>query len=447
MPDTPETGPGLPPNRATESQRQDPQLSGPFRSQLTDRTYLYTDNLQIEATSTSATAPCSDLEGHPYQSISHYEQQGSSVQDSSQESLLSGAVGFQYGLRDPFQFVPELHELPTSLGLPQFHNAHNFVTDFLVPGTDDEVANRVSSGSSVAEPGSILGESGRTYHGYEPGKYFLPNDAAEQDRLDFQHAALVQLFGDRLFRAPLDPNLKYTLDVATGTGIWALEFAQRFPNAQVIGTDLSLIQPLNLAAPNCQFYRQDAEKDWDFGGILFDYIHLRFTFSCFDNPRGVAQSVFDSLNPGGWVEYQESIFDLGVMGGTAEGTAYKEYCDRCNAGARILRGRDMRTAPCLKGWLEELGYEGVVEEKYLLPANPWPKERKIRRVGLWWLRNALDGLRGIGWKMLQATGLTASEIETLVNNAKAEVRDTSNRFYFTVYVVYGRKPLGHYQRF
>lgn len=36
---------------------------------------------------------------------------------------------------------------------------------------------RESEGSSVVEPNSILGESGRLYHGYEDGKYYLPNDA------------------------------------------------------------------------------------------------------------------------------------------------------------------------------------------------------------------------------------------------------------------------------
>lgn len=37
---------------------------------------------------------------------------------------------------------------------------------------------RVPTGTSVAEPGSILDEeSGRTYHNHNTGKYFFPNDA------------------------------------------------------------------------------------------------------------------------------------------------------------------------------------------------------------------------------------------------------------------------------
>jgi methylase of polypeptide subunit release factors len=44
--------------------------------------------------------------------------------------------------------------------------------------------------------------------------------------------------------APIDTiPLHNVLDFATGTGIWAIEFADEYPGANVIGTDLSPIQP------------------------------------------------------------------------------------------------------------------------------------------------------------------------------------------------------------
>jgi hypothetical protein len=41
----------------------------------------------------------------------------------------------------------------------------------------NQALGRKSAGSSVVEPDSVLGESGRLYHGYKEGRYFLPNDA------------------------------------------------------------------------------------------------------------------------------------------------------------------------------------------------------------------------------------------------------------------------------
>lgn len=86
----------------------------------------------------------------------------------------------------------------------------------------------------------------------------MPNDDAEQDRLDLTHHICRLLRDGGLYIAPLtDP--KRCLDLGTGTGIWAIDFADEFPkyasnrqaeleanlraSAKIIGTDLSPIQP------------------------------------------------------------------------------------------------------------------------------------------------------------------------------------------------------------
>jgi cyclopropane fatty-acyl-phospholipid synthase-like methyltransferase len=70
----------------------------------------------------------------------------------------------------------------------------------------------------------------------------LPNDEREQDRLDLQH---------HLFRLVLDGDLTYSkvnepqriLDVGTGTGVWAIDVGDLYPESEVLGVDLSPIQP------------------------------------------------------------------------------------------------------------------------------------------------------------------------------------------------------------
>ncbi len=50
------------------------------------------------------------------------------------------------------------------------------------------------------------------------------------------------VMSNKLFFAPLDKPERI-LDIGTGTGIWAIEMGDEFPDASVIGTDLSATQP------------------------------------------------------------------------------------------------------------------------------------------------------------------------------------------------------------
>ena len=106
--------------------------------------------------------------------------------------------------------------------------------------TDDESVLSSSVTSSIR---AYRQENGRTYHAYKEGSYLIPNDEVENDRLDFQHAMFLLTLGEKLHLAPIPKDVQNVLDIGTGTGIWAIDFADEYPSARVIGTDLSPIQP------------------------------------------------------------------------------------------------------------------------------------------------------------------------------------------------------------
>ncbi|KAJ0313239.1 hypothetical protein COL516b_000170 [Colletotrichum fioriniae] len=77
-------------------------------------------------------------------------------------------------------------------------------------------------------------------------KYWAPNDEREKDRLDLVHNLYLLTFDYYLGTAPPtreDSKVGRVLDVGTGTGLWAIEFGEDHPEAEVTGVDLSASQP------------------------------------------------------------------------------------------------------------------------------------------------------------------------------------------------------------
>jgi SAM-dependent methyltransferase len=131
---------------------------------------------------------------------------------------------------------------------------------------DDNESSLADLQSSTASISSSImkfrEENGRTYHAYQDGKYLLPNDEREQDRLDLQHHLFTLTFNGKLFTCDVDKGkkeIRRVLDAGCGTGIWAIDFADEHPEAEVLGIDLSPIQPAFLP-PNVTFVVDDLEE-------------------------------------------------------------------------------------------------------------------------------------------------------------------------------------------
>ena len=94
---------------------------------------------------------------------------------------------------------------------------------------------------------------------------------------NYSHHLFLLLQDGKLYSAPLAKDIEIALDIGTGTGTWAIEFADEFTNTEVLGTDLSPIQP--VAVPlNCIFEIDDCTDTWLYQENYFDYIHIRTLF-------------------------------------------------------------------------------------------------------------------------------------------------------------------------
>ncbi|KAJ9665077.1 hypothetical protein H2201_004737 [Coniosporium apollinis] len=233
----------------------------------------------------------------------------------------------------------------------------------------------------------------------------------------------------KLAAAPLPDNVQRVLDFGTGTGIWAIDFADAHPSAQVLGIDLSPIQP-SYVPPNCTFEIDDCEEPWTFSQ-KFDYIHGRMMIGAFGDWPNVFKNVYEHLKPGGYFEMQDTNFPMEAIDDTfGEDTALWEW-NRLMLKASDTSGRPLSVAHLYKKWMIEAGFVDVVEIKYKWPQNTWPKGKRDKELGMWTLANILEGLQGFSLALMtRFLGLSAEEVELLLVDVRKDMRNRDIHSYW-----------------
>jgi SAM-dependent methyltransferase len=179
--------------------------------------------------------------------------------------------------------------------------------------------------------------------------------------------------------------------------------ADEYPNAHVIGTDLSPIQP-TFVPPNCHFEIEDCNLDWTYPASHFDFVHVRELFgSVPDWDRFFAQALH-TLKPGGYMEVIEHsvtpISDDGTVGPESFyalwGNTVTEMGER--------RGKSFDIWRESRGRMEKAGFVECVESTFRWPMNGWSKDPKLRELGRWNQLRLYDGIEGMMIRMLTNAG-------------------------------------------
>lgn len=202
----------------------------------------------------------------------------------------------------------------------------------------------------------------------------------------------------KLHLAPLQ-SPHNILDLGTGTGIWAIDMADAYPTAHVLGTDLSPIQP-DFIPPNCEFEIDDATLEWTFPENHFDFIHLREMFGSIGDWDQLFAQAFRHTKPGGWIEIVEHSVEPACDDGTMRPGHFYEEWGRTVVACGERLGKSFRIWEEAKGHMERAGFESVTEVRYKWPMNGWSSDPKHKDIGRWNQLRLHDGVEGFMLRLL-----------------------------------------------
>lgn len=292
---------------------------------------------------------------------------------------------------------------------------------------------RASQGPS--SPTNAVVSQGPGRRRLEEVPYLLPSDFEESNRLDMQHFMLKTAFGaDAL--APIQQP-RSILDVACGTGRWAREMAQRFPQANVVGMDL--VEPttdsiayqqkaFGTLPENYVFIQGNIFQGLPFPDGAFDYVHMRFVALAVPMEKwpALVQEIMRVCAPEGWIELVDFNTPLGG------GPAFQRISQLWHKLADTFK-MDNQTASHLASYLRAAGAVNVQERRVSVnTANPQDRAARMCAVDL------DAGVESSAPALIKLGLATSEEMQQLRQTSRQEYQSQNVEWQFCA--AFGQRP-------
>ncbi|PYH78144.1 S-adenosyl-L-methionine-dependent methyltransferase [Aspergillus uvarum CBS 121591] len=273
--------------------------------------------------------------------------------------------------------------------------------------------------------------------------YFQPVDDDEVERLELQHQVFNKVFDDRLIFPPLpSDNPERILDCGHGTGAWAVEVAEQYPQCEVIGVDISPQMSPDYAPDNLWFQIDDLNRPFTFPSNHFDLVHSRMQATGIDRARWLSYiwDIKRVLKPGGWVQLVEMYFNVQSDNGSlTEEHALRQWSTKFMQS--LDDRKDLRVGTRLKDLLMAAGMDQVDARMIPLPLSGWSNDPRAREIGAANLKCTNQLLPALAlYPMTQRLGMPYEEFEQMISRAQEEAGRPGLKAYFPLYVCIGRKP-------
>ncbi|KAI1324669.1 S-adenosyl-L-methionine-dependent methyltransferase [Xylariaceae sp. FL0255] len=335
--------------------------------------------------------------------------------------------------------------LPSTI-LPASHWAEREHPELEDDDTDsayggDNASSTASLSASILEYRTL---HGRTFHSERGNaQSWNPNDAQHDESMDILHHVSTLLQDGKIHLANLDENISKVLDVGCGTGIWAIDFADLYPNAEVIGVDISPQQP-QWIPPNLKFEIDDVTQPWTYAPNTFDYVHMRWLIGAIPDWNFLFKEVFKVMKPGGIFESKESSCMIQADDGTVPHGCALDQWGRVfwEAGKKFGRTFRVMEDDLQRKAMEAAGFVDIKVVNLKTPLGGWPADPKQKEIGLYNRLAVEQDIEGfIVYMWTTVMGWTKDEIRLYAAHLRKELRSSAYHSYYPQKVVIGRKPL------
>jgi SAM-dependent methyltransferase len=199
--------------------------------------------------------------------------------------------------------------------------------------------------------------------------------------------------------------------------------ADEYPTATVTGVDVAPVQT-TWVPPNCIFEVLDIEDEWLFKEGSFDFIHARELIMSIRNWEALFSQAHRYLRPGGWFEiggsYPRPRSDDGTLAGDASLVEISELFFQMGEKMGTVMDAPLRW----KEQLQKAGFEDVQESVFVIPQGPWPKDKRLKKVGAFEHHSLMMGFESYLMRgYTQILGGKPEELTVMLAQTRKELGD------------------------
>jgi hypothetical protein len=155
----------------------------------------------------------------------------------------------------------------------------------------------------------------------------------------------------------------------------------------------------------------------------------RYALECPFVPTGLIEA--SCLKTGGTVELVDMDWNYtSDDGSVTEANSLKLFVEDITEAASSV-GISLKIADEFFNLLEAAGFANIEKETFKLPMGPWPKDKRLKEVGLFHREQFLQGLHGIALGLLgRASRWSQDEIQVCIAIVRKDVQNAAIHGYW-----------------